>query len=93
MLAKLHNFCLDHLELNASQNLASDILELDLNGAVALEFVGGVPLVPAMLGGGHHHDDVPPSRRRNENAAHPRFLMHEIIQNKNLSRPILRTRN
>jgi hypothetical protein len=88
-LAKLHNFCLDRRELNAGDNLASDKLDLQLQGAVSLQSVAGVTLVPAMLGGGHHWDNVPPQERcRHESTSLPRSFMHEIIVNKNLSRPI-----
>jgi hypothetical protein len=87
-LAKLHNFCMDNRDNNATDNIPSVTLDLDLNGAVELEFHGEAALVPTLVGGGHHRDDVPPiPRRRNEDTSLPRYRLHEVIVDNDLKRP------
>jgi hypothetical protein len=88
-LAKLHNFCMNLRDGNSIDNLPNDTLQLHLHGAIPLENIGGVTLVPAMLGGGHHRDDVPAiPRRRTEDETLPRYRLHQAIADNNLSRPI-----
>jgi hypothetical protein len=88
-LAKLHNFCVDHRESTSIENNPSDTLELNLHGAVSLQFIGGVPMIPSLLGGGHHRDDVPPQPRcRRLDTNNPRYRLHESVQLQNLSRPV-----
>jgi hypothetical protein len=92
-LAKLHNFCMDNSDDISIDNLPSDTLELQLHGAVPLQNIGGVTMVPTLLGGGHHRDDVPPlPRRRTEDLTLPRYRLHETIADNNLSRPIPNSR-
>jgi hypothetical protein len=93
-LAKLHNFCIDHREMASPNSIPNDTLELNIHGAVDLEFIAGVPMIPAMLGGGHHRDDVRPIPRcRRVDTNNPRFRLHNEIIEKNLSRPTPNTRN
>jgi hypothetical protein len=101
-LAKLHNYCIDEIDVDVPPLHVVDELEIEMQGGILLETppgMGNTTCIPRQLigGGNHFHDmDLFSRRRRQHNylsqAEHshqqlPRDHLHALIADANLRRP------
>lgn len=95
-LGKLHNFCIDENDGDATPLQAADEWNLQVEGAIPAADVEPLPI--ELLDGGNHFDDVDQVTRRRlvrrgNMPGLPRHVLHDLVSTANLTRPNLtRTR-
>jgi hypothetical protein len=95
-LGKLHNFCIDKNDGDATPLRAADEWNLQVEGAIPTADVEPLPI--ELLDGGNHFDDVDRvTRRRLVQRGNipglPRHVLHNLVSTANFTRPNLtRTR-
>jgi hypothetical protein len=104
-LAKLHNFCIDADGIDVPSSTALDELQNEMSGAVPLvetpNSESNRDVAPQqLLDGGYHFDDIGQNGRYNrqrqyeyvsqrEGSALPRDILHSLVADAGLTRPII----